>query len=145
MVIRRARRAFTLLEICATLAVVSVVMLIGAAVVQNQGRDVSGVDADVAASRVLLVQQSHAASRGTYAASVDDLAGLGRDITVQLDTATEIGQVSMAVGADGRLGIAAYGRDDGCHALVADSLLAGGAVQVVTVSSCSGTEALIAP
>ena len=140
----RRRRTFTLIETVVVLALVGILLLTAASLVSKQSQKAGITDAAAAVNRVLVSQQSYASTRGFYATDVDDLTGVGRDLTVQGATADQVGEVSMAVGPGGRLGLAALGTNGECYAIAAEPLLRGGEVTEVLVVTCSGSSAAIA-
>lgn len=142
---QRRRRGFTLLELAIT---ISILGLLSAGLVYAVGAvtaTISAREAETLMDRVATAEMNFASVYGSYTAQPTDLTGLGRELIVVSGRATGFGQVSVALGDDGTLGIAAVDDRDRCIARYLTSLEAGAEQATVTVpetSVCDGAVAL---
>lgn len=125
---RSSRRAFTLLEVVATMAVIVIVALFVYRAAASSSTDTLAATARLSSSRVLAAEQNFAATAGTYTSSVDDLYGVGRDVTVSTAGSTGATEVSVALSREGTLVVAVLGGPQTCYVTVARSPLDGGHV-----------------
>lgn len=116
MVTARARRAFTLLEMVMTVALVTVVTtvaVVGFAAISKRSESAAArADLDLVHS----AQLRFASVYGTYTPHPDDLTGIPPGVTITSGIADQLGEVSIAVGEQGSLAVAAMNANDECIA-----------------------------
>lgn len=136
-----------MIELVITFVVLGIISSVAALSLSSFGSRAGGVSAQAAIERAQTAEASFAASYGGYTSWPSDLA-LGQGITVTDGASTAVGQVSLALGSDGNLGIASVASNGTCFAegLAASGGSAAGSVSPVTttLSSCTGTAALAA-
>lgn len=141
----RVRRGFTLYEMIVVFIVASILSLIGVSVMRATAAKLHRTDAEGAVQQVIEAELRFAAIHGAFTSWPGDLPGVDRSITV-LDTASvEPGEVSIAVGVDGTLGVASLAADGFCVVRQIQPVLDGAQITSITLAAgaaCDGRSGL---
>lgn len=142
---RRRFRGYTLIESVVALAVIAImgaVMIVGA---QTTDEASAQTVANGHLQRIAAAQQSFAANWGTYTDWATDLDRVGHDLDVINGESTEPGEISVALGTSGALGMATVTKFGDCVMKRIAALVDGGETTDVTPGvgdPCLGSEAL---
>ena len=155
----RRRKAFTLLEMVATVTMIALLSALAMGGYLKFRNDASNGSAQSTIDRVVNVERSFANSFGTYTGVASDLRNLDSEITLlgASTASTSDSQASIALGSQGGLGVAVKSRSGTCYMMSMASLSAGfgaandtrvdasGSMQTMPKGSiCTGREALSA-
>lgn len=121
----RRRRAFTLVEIVVTVVVASIIAgIVAASALTATGRAEDELTQG-ALRRFVVLEQQVASTWGSYTPLPADLS-VPRDELQPVAGVAGAGQVSIAVGDDGTLGLATLNGNGDCHGLRVSSVETGG-------------------
>lgn len=119
--IRLRRGAFTLIELVVVIVLIGIVSLIGAYSLGAFGQRFNQSTAVASIYRVITAEHSFAETYGTYSSWPSDI-NPGQGITTTDGASTAAGMVSLALGTDGNLGLAAESSNGACTAVGLSSL-----------------------
>lgn len=136
--LRWHRRAYTLIELVVVLVILAIVSVIGAYALTGFGHRFDAASAQASIDRVVVAEHTVASTYGGYSSWPADIEA-GQGVTITDGASTSSSTVSLALGSNGDLGLAAQSTQGTCVAVGLSSLNATPPGTATTASVASGT------